>query len=135
LGTATVTKRIVTEKNASPIVFANAAGLVLPHGASDKESIRAQFSSSDRKDHVDKLFAHTEITRRLAWVILSGLDSGVSYWSKPHFLKKCRDLGIPAISVPFFYGTNLDKIARAIRPAEERELRSIFETFMFGTYT
>lgn len=130
LGTATDTKRLVSQRGSSPIVFANAAGIVIPNAVADKERLRAAVQREDRKIHVETLLAHEEITSRLAFVILSGLDDGESLASKRYFEAACAARGIPWVSVPYFYGTNLDRIAKAIQPDEERVLKGIFETFL-----
>lgn len=106
-------KRLAVEKAASPIIIADAMPQSIDNAVRNKAAQRDVISDAAIEQHVENIFAHDQLIKRVKIVLLSGLDARFARSSRI-FEEKCRSLNIPLQSLPFFYGTNFPKIRAAI---------------------
>jgi len=121
-------KRLAVEKDASPIVIADAMPQSIDNAVRNKARQRDAISDAAIETHVDNIFAHQDLIRRVRVVLLSGLDARFER-SARIFEAKCAELGIPIQSLPFFFGNNVPKIQLAISPATRSQLGEVAAAF------
>lgn len=121
-------KRLAVEKDASPIVIADAMPQSIDNAVRNKARQRDAISGAAIETHVDNIFAHQNLIRRVRVVLLSGLDARFER-SVRIFEAKCAELGIPIQSLPFFFGNNVPKIQAAISPATRSQLGEVAAAF------
>ena len=107
-------KRWCVEKESSPIIYADAFPTGIENAVVNKWNIRNNLSRESAIGHIESIFSYQQILSRVALVILSGLEST----SFRAFVQKIEAESlvrkIPCIQMPFFYGTNTQKIQNAL---------------------
>lgn len=114
----------------SPIVYTDALPQCVPNAVVDKLPGRENIEQDDIKQHIDAIFSHTHLVRRVRLVVLSGLDHRVFARSRSCIAEHCSRLGLPCIRVPFFHGMNTRKIQQALSTQDRQIILEIVDSFL-----
>jgi hypothetical protein len=122
-------KQRCVERGGSPLIYADS----LPHGllshVADKTDRRSKISSEVVAEHVSRIFSQRVLLDRVRIVILSGLEGAVFAPAVTAFKQRCAEASIPAIELPFFYGTNTRKIELLLTAVDRQTLQAIWQDF------
>ncbi|WP_144769191.1 hypothetical protein [Methylobacterium dankookense] len=120
------------EKRASPIIYADALPITIKNAVANKAVLRAAVPDHAIAAHVEHIFSHEAVIKRVGLVLLSGLGDQGFRRSVAHFEAACEARGIPVLEVPFFYGTNMPKIRATLTPEILMQIRTIMDGFREG---
>ena len=125
-------KNICFEKNASPIVFANAFPITIPNSVTNKAELRNKLIAGFPA-HIAKIF-NKPLSRRFGLVVQHGADkTEASALATELIVSECGKRGIPYCSSPFFYNGNSGKIQSALSEVAP-VIQSIFAQFIDGGF-
>lgn len=120
-------KALCFKRNASPILFANAFPVALPHKFTRKEEFRKQLTIQI-PEHIDTLFSSALIDR-VQLVIQHGVKSSEPHRvAQEHVRQHCGRRGIHYISTRFFCGQNslhIQEVLAQVKPQID-EIMSAF---------
>ncbi|CAO4138201.1 hypothetical protein [Methylorubrum extorquens] len=122
-------KSLCVARRASPLIYADALPITIKNAVANKAELRAVVLKEAVTAHVAHIFSHEPVVQRIGLVLLSGLDAPQFQHSVACFQTACRERGIPAVRVPFFYGTNVPKLREAITSEASARIQTIMEGF------
>lgn len=122
-------KQLCAMKNGSPIVYADSLPIGLENNVNNKYKHRKELQPECIGQHIDNVFSHETITSHVKLVFTSGLESSVFGLAKMTIEAVCRNRNIPVGHLPFFYGTNAQKIQQALTEEHVATISDILMQF------
>ena len=123
-------KKLCVERRGSPLIYADSLPCGLKHRVTDKQTHRGQVAAEDAVAHITNIFSHRGLIDRVQLVVMSGIRGSLFRPAREEIKRRCELTAIPAIDLPFFYGTNAKKIQRELTEADRGLIKSIFEQFV-----
>lgn len=122
-------KQLCIRKSGSPLVYADLLPQGLLNRVVDKHVSRSKISDKDMIDHIANLFSHRQLIDRVQLVILSGVQASIFNAARKSVEQRCEKELIPFIHLPFFFGTNTQKIQQTLTVNDKKRLKLIFDQF------
>jgi hypothetical protein len=118
-------KERCSQKNRSPIIYADSLPHCLKNQVKDKSYHRKQLTSEEIKPHIVNMFSHHCLINRVRLVITSGLQHEDFHLAKNTIKVKCNELNIPLIHLSFFNGVNDKKIQNELDQPSREIIQSV----------
>ncbi len=123
-------KQLCGERRGSPIIYADSLPRCLRNHVVDKRTHRIQITEAEVEEHIVNVFSHRQLIDRVQLVIMSGLHDDVFRYARDVIDRRCEREKIRAIHVPFFYGTNTQRIQATLTEETRTGIKFIYEGFL-----
>jgi hypothetical protein len=125
-------KTLCIQKNASPIIIADALPITLKDKAAGKRAKRKAIEPSAIERHVKAVFAHDEVMKRVRIAFLSGHVLGPPFeYASSLYKVHLTERNIPFVETSFFSLYFSPRILREVarKPRAQEVLKSILDEF------
>lgn len=120
------------KRKASPLLFVDSFSQGIENAEKSKHNIRImQIEHSE--EHIDSIFKHAEVIKRVKLVLLSGLRNPIFENFKVKIKEKLVELNIPVREIPFLYPTNTNKILISLSDDDKELIKEIYKAFILET--
>jgi hypothetical protein len=115
----------------SPVIFADALPRGLKNATVNKDAYRNQIGDDEIQRHVDHVFSHDHLIRRVGLVMISGLDKGEARRRASAILEAtCARRKMPVAHIPFLCGNNAPAIMTSLTTPTRDRIRTIWTAAM-----
>lgn len=122
-------KALCVGRDASPLVYTDALPITILNGVKDKRPFRLAVSDEAVREHIEHVFSHEDIVRRVRLVIISGLKDDSFVRSVAGYQAACGARRLPVVQVPFFFGNNTPAIRAELGPDNTKRIQAVMEQF------
>lgn len=126
-------KHSCVTRRSSPVVYADVLSQSIPNVVKDKDELRTSIPNHQIEQHVQDMFGHQEILRRVAVAVFSGVDREVFKRPVDAMVVQLEQANIPYIHLPFFHGMHSKRIRIALTDASRLVIKKIVEQFLTQT--